>query len=98
MLQDERRNPDAEAREDPTNETPEEGNTFEENLSLVNVINNNLVVIGTRGMKSKIKTTNTRKKNPNLVNIFQQNAIMITGREVEGVQHRPDKSNSERWL
>lgn len=40
MLQDEPRNPD----EDPTTETPEEGDTLEENL--ISVVNNNPVIIG----------------------------------------------------
>ncbi len=47
MLQDEPRNPDEDAREDPTTETPEEGSMSEENLNLISVINNNSVIVST---------------------------------------------------
>jgi hypothetical protein len=46
-LQDEPRNPDADAQEDPTDGTPEEANEIEGNLNLISVINNNPVIIHT---------------------------------------------------
>lgn len=46
-MQHEPQNPGEDPREDPTNETPEEATTIEENLSLINVINNNPMIINT---------------------------------------------------
>lgn len=50
-MQDEPRNPDADAQEDSTDGTPEEANGIEENLNLINVIQQNAVIITGREVK-----------------------------------------------
>lgn len=50
-MQDEPRNPDADAQEDPTDGTPEEANGIEENVNLINVIQQNAVIITSREVK-----------------------------------------------
>jgi len=51
MLQNDAGNADADAQEGPANETPKEGNTFRENLSMINVIQQNAVIVTGREMK-----------------------------------------------
>jgi hypothetical protein len=50
-LHDEPRKSGREAREDPTSGAPEEGNTLEDHLNLMNVIQQNAVIITGRKVK-----------------------------------------------
>jgi len=50
-LGDEPRKSGREAREDPTSGAPEEGNTLEDRLNLMNVIQQNAVIITGREVK-----------------------------------------------
>jgi len=50
-LQDEPRKPGEDARADPTTETPEEANTLENHLNLINVIQQNAVIVTGREVK-----------------------------------------------